>query len=59
VRVHLSLPNGKEVDVDRVSHDDERYGDIRFAISDAFKRARRQLQDEVKLLRGEVKHHEA
>lgn len=58
VRIHLSLPDGREVAVDRLDHGDERYSDLRFAINDAFKRARRQLQDEVRKLQGETKHHE-
>ncbi|WP_159588854.1 HPF/RaiA family ribosome-associated protein [Chelativorans xinjiangense] len=58
VRVHLSLPEGREVAVDRVNHSDERYSDIRFAINDTFKRARRQLQDEARKLQGQTKHHE-
>ena len=31
---------------------------LSFAINDAFKRARRQLQDQVRELQGQVKHHE-
>lgn len=58
VRVHLSLPNGREVAVDRVNHGDERFSDIHFAINDAFKRARRQLQDQAGQLQGKIKHHE-
>lgn len=58
VRIHLSLPNGREVAVDHLDHGDERYANLRFAINDAFKRARRQLQDEARKLQGEVKHHE-
>ncbi|WEX10724.1 HPF/RaiA family ribosome-associated protein [Chelativorans sp. AA-79] len=58
VRVHLSLPSGKEIAVDRVDHGDERYSDIRFAINDAFKRARRRIQDEARKLQGQTKHHE-
>lgn len=57
VRVHLSLPNGKEVAVHRVDHGDERYGDIRYAINDTFKRARRRLQDQARRLQGQVKRH--
>ncbi|ESR25466.1 HPF/RaiA family ribosome-associated protein [Lutibaculum baratangense] len=58
VRIHLSLPEGREVHVDRLSHDDERYADVGYAINDTFKRARRQLQDEVRKLHGDVKRHE-
>ncbi|KGE01624.1 HPF/RaiA family ribosome-associated protein [Rhizobium sp. YS-1r] len=58
VRIHLTLPNGREVAVDHIDHGDERHSDLNFAINDAFKRARRQLQDEARKLQGEVKYHE-
>jgi len=37
----------------------ERHADVRFALNDAFKHARRQLQDRVRRVQGQVKHHEA
>ena len=37
---------------------DERHADVNFAINDAFKRARRGLQDQVRRLQGHVKTHE-
>lgn len=58
VHIHLSLPNGMAVNVDRVSQVDERRSDLRFAVDNAFKRARRQLQDRVRRLQGKTKHHE-
>ena len=58
VRIHLALPNGKTVDVDRVANNDERLADAGFAVNDAFKRARRRLQDQVRRMQGEVKAHE-
>ncbi|RVQ69584.1 HPF/RaiA family ribosome-associated protein [Croceicoccus ponticola] len=58
VNIHLSLPGGRHVDVDR-SHDlDERHSHAMFAIDDAFKRVRRRLQDEVRRMQGAVKSHE-
>ena len=47
-----------EVNVDRTAQADERHSDLTFAINDAFNRARRQLQDHVRELQGQVKHHE-
>jgi cold shock CspA family protein/ribosome-associated translation inhibitor RaiA len=47
VGVHLTLPEGRLVNVERTPTPDERFGNPVFAIDDAFKRARRQLQDEV------------
>lgn len=57
VRIHLALPDGKAVDVGRVPQKDERHAEIGFAINDAFRRARRNLQDKVRLMRGAVKDH--
>lgn len=58
VNIRLALPDGREVNVDRTAKTDERHSDLTFAINDAFKRARRQLQDHVRELQGQVKHHE-
>lgn len=58
INIRLLLPNGREVNVGRTASQDERHSDLDFALNDAFKRARRQLQDQVKLMRGEVKVHE-
>src|SRR5450759_4636828 len=58
VNIRLALPDGREVNVDRTAQADERHSDLDFAINDACKRARRQLQDRVRELQGQVKHHE-
>jgi len=58
VNIRLALPDGREVNVDRTAQADERHSDLTFAINDAFKRARRQLQDHARELQGQVKHHE-
>lgn len=55
VRIHLMLPGGVSIDVDRTPGLDERFSDPQFAVADAFRRARRRLQDQAKLLRNEVK----
>jgi cold shock CspA family protein len=56
VSIRAALPNGREVNVGRVSRgNDRRQGDVNFAINDAFRRAVRQLRDQTRLLRGEVK----
>jgi ribosome-associated translation inhibitor RaiA len=59
INIHLALPDVSDVNIDRTSQGDERYADLNFALNDAFKRARRQLQDQVDRLQGEVKQHEA
>jgi cold shock CspA family protein/ribosome-associated translation inhibitor RaiA len=58
VNIRLALPDGREVNVDRTAKADERHSDLNFAVNDAFKRARRQLQDQVRQLQGQVKTHE-
>jgi cold shock CspA family protein len=55
VNIRLALPNGREVNVERTARADERHSDLDFAINDAFKRARRRLQDQVRRMRGLVK----
>jgi hypothetical protein len=56
VSIRLGLPNGREVNVGRTPKQDERYADLTFALDSAFKRARRQLQDQARVMRGDVKH---
>jgi len=58
VNIHLALPDAREVNVSRTTQSDKRAIDLNQAIANAFKRARRKLQDEVDRMRGDVKHHE-
>lgn len=58
VSIRLALPEGREVNVGRTPSEDERYADLTFAVDDAFKRARRQLQDQVRVMRGDTKRHQ-
>lgn len=58
VNIQLVLPGGKTVNIDRTPSADERHGKIDFAINDAFKRARRRLQDAARRLQGQVKASE-
>jgi len=58
VSIRLALPDGREVNVARTPHADERHADVSFAINDAFKRARRRLQDHVRRLQHRVKQHD-
>ena len=52
VNIRLALPKGREVNVGHTPHEDERHSDVNYAINDAFKRARRQLQDQVDRMQG-------
>ncbi len=58
VNIRLSLPDGREIDISRTPNADERHSDLSFAVNDAFKRARRCLQDQVRRLQGQVKQHD-
>ncbi|NIV17726.1 MAG: RNA polymerase subunit sigma-54 [Woeseiaceae bacterium] len=49
---------GDEIAVSRMPDDESAHEDIYVAIRDAFKAARRQLQDHLKIQRGHVKRHE-
>ena len=58
VNIRLVLPERREVDIGHTAQDDERHSDLTFAINERFKHARRQLQDHVRRLQGQVKHHD-
>jgi ribosome-associated translation inhibitor RaiA len=57
IRIRMALPDGYEVNIGRTPKADERHSDLAFAINDAFKRAGRQLQDNARRMRGDVKSH--
>ena len=57
VRVYLSAP-GQDIVVDRSHEQDHSHEDVHVAIRDAFNSARRQLQDYIRKLRGDVKEHD-
>lgn len=58
INIRLALPDGREVHIGRTPKADERHSDLPFAINDAFKRARRQLQDNARRMEGMIKSHE-
>lgn len=58
VTIDLALPDGRNVTAARTPPADERFQNPRFAVDEAFKRARRQLQDQVRRIRREVKVHD-
>jgi cold shock CspA family protein/ribosome-associated translation inhibitor RaiA len=58
IKIHLALLDGREVDIDLTANDDERFADPDFAVNDAFKRARRRLQQQVRRMQGQVKARE-
>ena len=58
MHIRLALPDGREVNVERTPTADERHSDLTFALNDAFKHARRQLQDQARRAQGQVKRHD-
>jgi cold shock CspA family protein len=58
INIHLSLPQGRQVDIGRTTIEDERHADMAFALNDAFKRARRRLQDHARRMQGQIKVHD-
>lgn len=55
VSIHVVLPDGREVVANRHPAANHAHEDALVTIRDAFRAARRQLQDEVRKLRGDVK----
>ena len=55
--IHLVLPGGREVAVSNNPHSGQPEDDIYSSIEGAFAVARRQLQDKVRLMEGDVKSH--
>ena len=58
INIRLVLPDGREVNIGRTPKADERHSELSFAINDAFKRARRRLQDNARRMEGTIKSHE-
>ena len=55
INIHLALPGHIDINVDHVSNDDDRFSDPQFAVTDAFRRAQRQLKEGARKQRGETK----
>lgn len=58
IAVHLTMPGGKEIHADRNPPLNHAHEDVSVAIRDVFAAARRKLQDEARILRGDMKTHE-
>lgn len=56
VRIELTVPN-QVIAVSRDPGLDHKHEDVHVAIADAFRAARRQLQDHARIQRGDVKRH--
>lgn len=55
VSIHVVMPGNIGVDIDHTPTLDERFADPRFAVSDAFRRAKRLVKDRMRQRRGDVK----
>ncbi len=58
VRIDLAVPN-KHLVVSREHHDKQAHEDVYVALRDAFDAIKRQLEEYVRIQRGEVKNHQA
>ena len=58
ISIHLILPRGGDVDLARARAADATHADLTVAVNDAFRRARRRLEDHARRLRGTVKSHD-
>lgn len=58
VRIDISVP-GAELVVNRSGPKNQAHEDVYVALRDAFDAATRQLQDYVRVMRGDVKNHDA
>jgi ribosomal subunit interface protein len=58
VRIDLSVPQ-KHIVVSRDHHDKQSHEDLYVALRDAFAAATRQLEEYVRIQRGEIKNHRA
>ncbi len=58
VKIHLAVP-GKDLVVNRAGPKNHAHEDVYVAVRDAFDAASRQLEDHARVVRGEVKAHEA
>ncbi|MGR9087247.1 MAG: HPF/RaiA family ribosome-associated protein [Gammaproteobacteria bacterium] len=56
IRIDITTPH-KEIVISREHHDKKAYEDVYVAIRDAFNAAARQLEDYVRLQRGDIKTH--
>ncbi|TNE37104.1 MAG: HPF/RaiA family ribosome-associated protein [Alphaproteobacteria bacterium] len=59
VTVHLSMPDGRDIHINHNPSLDHAHEDVYVAIRDAFRAARRKLQDEARKMRGNIKQHDA
>ncbi|MDB4958414.1 MAG: HPF/RaiA family ribosome-associated protein [Myxococcales bacterium] len=58
IRIDLTVP-GREIAVSRDPERDPGHEDVYVALADAFRAARRQLQDHARIQRGDTKSHVA
>ncbi len=53
--IHMTLPGGIDINVDHTPPADDRFASPQFAVTDAFRRAKRLIKERVHKQRGEVK----
>ncbi len=58
IQIHLGLPGGRDIEIKRTARSGDTREDVTIAINDAFKRARRRLQEHTRRMKGLVKSHD-
>jgi cold shock CspA family protein/ribosome-associated translation inhibitor RaiA len=58
IQIHLGLPGGRDIEIKRTARAGESRDDVTIAINDAFKSARRHLQEHTRRMKGLVKSHD-
>jgi len=53
--IHMTLPGGIDINVDHTPQADDRFASPQFAVTDAFRRAKRLIKERVHKQRGAVK----
>ena len=53
--IHMTLPGGIDINVDHTPQADDRFASPQFAVTDAFRRAKRLMKERVHKQRGAVK----
>jgi len=55
VNIHAILPGGIDINIDHTPQADDRFADPLFAVTDAFRRAKRLVKERANRQRGDVK----
>ncbi|SJZ75466.1 Sigma 54 modulation protein / S30EA ribosomal protein [Enhydrobacter aerosaccus] len=55
VNLHIVMPGSIDINIDHIPQNDDRFAIPQFAVTDAFRRAKRAIKERAQKLRGDVK----